>query len=77
MTGELFVQAQSMFDIPLYRQFHRIIDLAVITNENFEAEFVSHFFLLISLFILRNSGKITNFTLRHPINYKVFKNIIK
>lgn len=47
LTGELYVQAQNMFDDKMFSQLLGIIDLAVkeaiVTNDNFETEFVSRF----------------------------------
>lgn len=48
LTGELYVQAQKMFDDKMFSQLLAIIDLAakqtIVTNDNFEAEFVSELF---------------------------------
>lgn len=45
LAGELYVQAQKMFDDRMYTQLLAIIDLAVkqtmITHDNYEIEFVS------------------------------------
>lgn len=47
-TGELYVQAQKMFDSGMYAQLlsviHSAINEAKSANNNFEAEFVSHLF---------------------------------
>ena len=49
-TGELYVQAQRMFDDSMYTRLLAIIDLAVkqaiVTTDNFESEFVSRTFAL-------------------------------
>lgn len=48
-TGELYVQAQKMFDSGMYAQLlsviHSAINEAKSANNNFETEFVSHLFL--------------------------------
>lgn len=45
LSGELYVQAQGLFNDVVYTQLIAIIDLAVkqamLTNDNFEMEFVS------------------------------------
>ena len=47
-TGELYVQANGMFDSGMYTRLLGVIHMAVkqakISNNNFEAEFVSQFF---------------------------------
>lgn len=49
-TGEIYVQAQKLFDSGMYTQLLSVIDSAIkeakIANQNFEAEFVSYFFYL-------------------------------
>lgn len=54
LTGELYVQAQRMFNDEMFSQLIGIIDLAIkqaiTTNENFESEFVSKFLVSNMLF---------------------------
>lgn len=59
LAGELYVQAQMMFDNQMYTQLLSVVDLAIkqaiITNENFETEFVSLFYPISFLFDLKNT----------------------
>lgn len=59
LTGELYVQAQGMFDDGMYTRLLAVIHTAVkqasTTNNNFEAEFVCQFFFLFFYFIRSNT----------------------
>lgn len=59
LAGELYVQAQMMFDNQMYTQLLSVVDLAIkqaiITNENFETEFVSLSCPIFFLFNLKKS----------------------
>lgn len=58
LTGEVYVQAQTMFDNDMYMQLLTIVQSAMrqtkITSDNFEAEYVSqiHELFLFLLFLL-------------------------
>lgn len=55
LTGELYVQAQMMFDDGTYTQLLAIIRLVVkqskMNNDNFEVEYVSQIFILYLLIL--------------------------
>lgn len=54
--GEIYVQAQELFDGGMYTQLLVVIDSAIteanVANQNFEAEFVCHIFYFNYFYVL-------------------------